>query len=472
VAKPFSPHPPSPTQRVFLDLDVPEVCFGGAAGGGKSSALLLAALQYIDVPGYSAILFRRTKTEMDLPKALKARADEWWRGTKAQWDEKLYGYHFPTRGGEPDATISFAYLAIEKDKYRYQSAEFQFIGFEELTQFTETQYKYLFSRLRRTKNMKVPLRMRSNTNPGGPGHEWVKARFFEHARHESGISAREYVKARNTKQEVPWPPIFMSPPSTEAASLARLQNRKADGAVFVPSFANDNPGLVVDEYMTSLVNLDEVERARLERGDWDAVTSGKFFKPSYFQLVDAPPPGLRTMRYWDLASTEEEAGKDPDWTAGVRLGVQRLKTGARVVYITHVTRLREDPGGTEEHIRATAEMDGKNVPVWIEEEGGASGKSNTHNYASKVLFGWQVHGHRKTGSKVDFWKALSSAGRNKMLYLVRGPWNAEFRDELCALTANDTHAHDDMADAASGGYSLLAGNRDVDRAAMMTSGLL
>ncbi len=173
LENPWIPHDPTPKQAEFLLMPDLEVLFGGSAGGGKSEALLMAALQYVDVPGYAAILFRRTYTDLALPGALMDRAHEWLQGTAAKWSEKNKTWTFPS-----GATLSFGYLENENDKYRYQSAEFQFIGFDELTQFTETQYLYLFSRLRRLEGSKIPLRMRAASNPGGVGHEWVKQRFI------------------------------------------------------------------------------------------------------------------------------------------------------------------------------------------------------------------------------------------------------------------------------------------------------
>jgi predicted phage terminase large subunit-like protein len=463
VTRPYSPHPPGLKQKAFLELDCLEAFYGGAAGGGKSQTLLLAALQYVDVPGYSAIIFRRTKTDLALADSIKARADQWWMGTRAKWDPELNGYRFPTGVGQPDATISFGYLQHEQDKFRYQGAAWQFCGIDEIGQWTESAYRYLFSRLRRLKGMPVPLRMRAAGNPGGIGHEWVKRRFVEHGWTAEGIDYREYNRRRRTGHQ-PWPPYLVSPPTTEAAALARELGRKAHGAVFVPAFAEDNPGLDLEEYRLSLVNLDPTERAQLEDGDWDAVASGEYFKPTYFQYVDAPPEGLRTVRYWDLAGTRARQGRDPDWSAGARVGVHRLASGARAVFVTDVTRLRDDPGGVEQHVRAVAEADGRSVPVWLEEEPGSAGKNNTHNYASRVLFGWNVHGHRKTGPKPEYWKHLSSAGRNNILYLVRGKWNSELVQELCALPHG---AHDDQADAASGALSVLISSRDADRALMM-----
>src|SRR4029079_8917579 len=76
------------------------------------------------------------------------------------------------------ATIMFGYLNRPLDKFRYASSEFQYIAFDELTDFTEEDYLFLFSRLRRNTSFPVPLRMRSASNPGGPGHAWVKERFI------------------------------------------------------------------------------------------------------------------------------------------------------------------------------------------------------------------------------------------------------------------------------------------------------
>lgn len=476
VMRPFSPQTPSRKQSLYLEQDCLELFYGGAAGGGKSSAALLGALQYVDVPGYAAIIFRRTKPELDLPDSIKARADAWFAGLEPRvtWDGSLYGYRFKTRAGQPDATISFGYLLTDKDKYRYQGAAFQYIFVDELVQWIESPYLYLFSRLRKPKGMRqpnglpVPLRMRSAGNPGGVGHAWVKERFIDFGRTEAGLDVPTFIKMRRTGKELPWPPIFKSPPSKQAIRVAKILNKEPESSLFLPAFMEDNPGVDAG-YKASIANLDETDRARLEDGDWDAIHGGKFFKPEYFKYIPKAPPELSEIRYWDLAGTKDEPGKDPDWSAGVRMGVHRLETGARRIYITDVTRVQEDPGGVELHVRGTAQADGYAVGVWIEEEPGSAGKNNTHHYGSQVLFGWNVNGHRKTGPKTEFWKSLSSAGRHGLLYLVTAPWNREFVAELCGLTGNDSHAHDDMADAAAGGFAMLTQEEGLDWLAMMTA---
>jgi len=131
----------------------------------------MSALQYVDEPNYSALMLRRTYGELALPGALMDMAAEWlqpFRKTKeVHWSEKNKTYTFPS-----GATLTFGFLEHPNDKYRYQGAQFQGIFYDEVTQFDEEDYKYLFSRSRRTLKMaeNVPLRFRSASNPGGIGH--------------------------------------------------------------------------------------------------------------------------------------------------------------------------------------------------------------------------------------------------------------------------------------------------------------
>src|SRR5438445_5668445 len=175
---------PTPKQQLFLDQrETREVFFGGAAGGGKSVALLMGALEYVEVPGYAALILRKDIARMELAGGLIPRMHEWQRAgdTNARWIASRRQWIFPIPNN-PEAipsTIMFGFLSRPLDKFRYASSEFQYIAFDELTDFTEEDYLFLFSRLRRNTSLKVPLRMRSASNPGGPGHAWVKERFVE-----------------------------------------------------------------------------------------------------------------------------------------------------------------------------------------------------------------------------------------------------------------------------------------------------
>ena len=397
LENPWIPHDPTPKQAYFLLLPHREAFYGGAAGGGKSDALLMAALQYVDVPGYAAILFRRTYADLSLPGALMSRSHEW-LGGKAKWRDSTKTWIFPS-----GATLSFGYLETEKDKYRYQSAEFQFIGFDELTQFTETQYRYLFSRLRRLEGVDIPLRMRSASNPGGEGHEWVKQRFIVEGR--------------------------------------------SKGRPFVPAKLDDNPYLDHEEYIKSLNELDPITREQLLKGDWTARETGNKFKREWFEIVDSYPADARMVRYWDLAATEPKPGKDPDWTAGALLGE---KDG--IYYIIDIKRTRATPQGVEKLIKQTAELDGKRVTIYMEQEPGSSGVNTIDYYRRRVLAGFAFYGNKTTGSKEIRANPVSSAAEAGNVKLVRCPWINDFLDEA-ELFPNG--AHDDQVDAVSGAFEML-----------------
>jgi predicted phage terminase large subunit-like protein len=397
LLNPFIPHDPTDKQARFLLQISREAFYGGAAGGGKSDALLMAALQYIHIPNYAAILFRRSYTDLALPGALMDRAYEWLGSTNAIWRGSDKTWRFPS-----GATLTFGYLDAEASKYRYQGAEFQFVGFDELTQFSESQYRFLFSRLRRLGDSDIPIRMRAASNPGGVGHDWVKARFIE-----------------GDQAERPW----------------------------VRATLVDNPFLDQDEYERALNQLDPITRAQLLNGDWSARNGGSLFRREWFEVVEQAPAHCQFVRYWDLAATEVKDGKDPDYTVGALVG---LHDG--IWYVTDIQRVRTTPQGVENLVRQTAEIDGRNISIRMEEEPGSSGKVTTDHYARRVLAGWDYIGIRATGSKVERCRPVSAAAQAGNVKIVSGSWISDFLDEMEAFPEG---SHDDIVDSVSGAVAEL-----------------
>lgn len=245
----------------------------------NSDALLMAALQYVDVPGYNAILFRKTFADLNLPGSLIPRAKEWLTGSDAQWNENDSRFTFPS-----GATLSFGYMRNDEDRMRYRSAEFQMIGYDELTTFTKLQYTYMFSRLRKPQDIgarsplgKVPLRMRSASNPGDRGHLWVKSRF---------------IKPMGQREDEPEDP----------------QQR-----VYIPARLQDNPSVDADAYIQALQELDESTKAQLIHGDWDAREPGPWVIPDP-TWVDAAV--MMGYELWDAGK-----GIPRDWNKPVCFGI-------------------------------------------------------------------------------------------------------------------------------------------------------
>jgi predicted phage terminase large subunit-like protein len=430
---PYSPHQPYLKQARFLLDFKREALYGGAAGGGKSDALLMAALQFVDVPGYAAILFRRSYSDLSQPGALMDRAREWFTKYKPEvrWSEIEHKWTFPS-----GATVSFAYIDKVNDHLKYQGAEFQYVGFDELTQFKEKQYRYLFSRLRKVDApgeplSHVPLRMRAATNPGGPGHHWVYLRFVK--------PWEEWQRAR-----VQW---ARTPPHLRE-ELGLVQPGEAPTPHFHPATIDDNPFLSNGDYDESLQELDQVTKAQLRKGDWQIKPDGRMFKRTWFEIVPDAPSDCRWVRWWDLAATEEDPDKDPDYTAGALMGI----SPQGIVFVKHMIRLRVDPHEVEVAVKQAAMADGQNVPIGMEQEPGSSGKTVVSYYRRIVLAGRDFYGRPSSGSKIERAKPFAGRAGKGDVKLVAGTWIGDFLDECEVFPDGE---HDDQIDAASAGYIFL-----------------
>jgi predicted phage terminase large subunit-like protein len=388
------------------------VFFGGAVGGGKSDALLMAALQYVEVPGYAAILFRRTFQDLSLPGALIPRSHEWLSRTKAAWDGIEHQWRFPS-----GARLAFGYLQHVGDEHRYRSAEFQFLGFDEATQFpSERQVRYVFSRLRRTTGLTgIPLRIRLASNPGGLGHDWVNARYVD--------------------------------PKTRSSDV-----------VFLPSWLADNPYLDRVEYLSTLeAALDETTLAQLVGGDWNVRPKGGRFDSRWLAGHIHPrlPKGFEGWRWTysiDLAATEPKAGEEPDWTVMTLLGLDDEAN----VWVADEDRFRLDPGDQQDRLLANvddARLRLPNLSVVMEQEPGASGKIVAAHFED--LFhqhGVPFEAISATGKKEVRAIPWSTAWRKGHVNIVNGPW---VEDWLTEHESFPTGAFDDQVDSGAQGYDYL-----------------
>lgn len=374
----------------------------------NSSALLMSALQYVDVPGYSAILFRRTFADLALPGALMDRAREWMSNyDDVRWNAVQNTFTFPS-----GARVTFGYLNNTNDYLRYKGAEFQFIGMDEVTEIREADYRYLFSRLRRPSSgplSKVPLRMRAASNPAP---NWVRQRFI--------IEGRGH------------------------------------GRIFVPSKLTDNPGIDAESYRAALQALDPIERRRLEEGDWWSTTLGTMFERENFVFIDpSEVPQLtsmaRAVRFWDLAATEPSySNPDPDYTVGTLMVFDQ-----GVCYVLDVKRARVKSEKVEALIAQTAAEDGHSVAIRMEQEPGSSGKALADQYARYVLPGYDFSAIRSTGDKVTRARPFAAAVANGNVRVIRGSWLTDWLDEFSSFP--EACNHDDQVDSAVSAFTFLTG---------------
>lgn len=405
-------HKPYPKQAAFMLLEGKEAFYGGAAGGGKSDALLMCALQYVDTPGYSAIIFRKTFADLVKPGALIDRAQEWlspWTTTKqVRWVDKEKKFVFPS-----GAILQFGYMETANDRFNYQGGEYQFIGFDEVTHMLEQCYTYMFSRLRRLKTaMDIPLRIRAASNPpdDGDNAEWVYDRFVN-------------PKTKDPKR------------------------------IFIAAGMDDNPHLDAESYVEALEELDPVTRARLRDGLWEIRRTGNMFKRDWYEEVESAPPGRRTVRFWDCAATEvdpvkKKRGKGPDWTVGLKLSEK-----GGVYYLEDIEHKQMSAMQVEQLQKQTAQADGYNVKIREEEEPGASGKYTIEKKRRELLKGFAYEGVRNTGNKIERAMAVSAASERGAIKIVKGCRNLDkFYDELEGFPAAP---HDDLVDGLSGAFNAL-----------------
>ena len=232
----WAPHPGP--QTTFLASTAHEALYGGAAGGGKSDALLFGALRQVAHPEYRALILRRTFPEL---RELMDRALPIFTAIGAEWNASEKRFRFPQ-----GAVIEFGYCATYADVLQYQGKAYQYIGWDEVGQIAEERiWTYLISRNRPTAPGQV-LQMRGSANPGGAGHHWLKRRFIT---------------------PCPWDgtpvPVEVTLPGGEAVRTTRA---------FVAAKLTDNPTLMANDpgYGQRLALLPELERRWLRDGDWNA----------------------------------------------------------------------------------------------------------------------------------------------------------------------------------------------------------
>ena len=434
--------PQSGPQELFLSSPADIVIYGGSAGGGKTFGLLLDPLRHIKtVKGYGAVIFRRETPQITNEGGLldESRPLYYSQGGTLRESPKI-DWTFPPYNNR----IHFDHLQYEKTCQAYDGSQICYIGFDQLEHFTEHQFFYMMSRNRSTCGIRPCIRATANPD----AESWL-ATFIEwwinpdtgYPIEERGGKIRWFIRDGS---QIIW--------SGLKEELELKYNRQPKSVTFIPAKLSDNPILeqINPEYRGNLQALSYVEQERLLKGNWKIkAEGGTIFKREWFEVVAAAPSSLNTVRFWDMAATKKgKRGHDPDYTAGVKMCEL-----AGIYYVLDVFRIRENPGATEQARAAITNQDGPQVRVREEQEGGASGKTVIFQAARDQFRGLDYLGVPGSGSKEARAVPASRAVYNRLVKIVRAPWNDVFFAELEAFPEGK---HDDIVDGFSGAFNDLA----------------
>jgi predicted phage terminase large subunit-like protein len=463
--------PQAGPQEDFLSSEADIVIYGGMAGGGKTWGLLYDPARFVlpsesdpnGVKGFTAVIFRRTNPQI--------------RNEGGLWDESLSIY--PLFDGEPHETvlewrfpggqtIRFAGMQHEKSKNEWQGAQIPYIGFDELTHFTEEQFFYLLSR-NRSKCAVKPY-VRATTNPDADSWvadfiAWWIEQDEESDNYGRAIPERvgtiRYMARKHDM--IHW--------ADEPEELFHLFEGYPDwidrrmlvkSVTFIPASVYDNKILLENnpEYLGNLEALPFVERERLLGGNWKIKpAAGNIFNSGWWKSCKALPRGdMRWVRYWDKAGTDEDeayVNRTP-YTAGVLVGA--TKDG--LFYVADVQRKQLSSLKRNKMIQDTALDDDEyeHLVTWVEQEPGSGGKESAE-ISVKQLAGFNVRIERVTGDKLSRAMPASAQVEAGNVYLLEADWNQDFITELHAFPQGRLK---DQADAFSGAMNKLMRRRRVD----------
>jgi len=430
-------------QYAFLSSSADIVIYGGAAGGGKTYALLLEALWHYDKPGFSCVIFRKNANQVRNPGGLWDNSSELYRQFEGNSRESLLEWDFPS-----GAMIKFAHMDTEKDKYSWQGSQITLIGFDELTHFTWGQFVYMLSRNRSLCGVKPYIRATTNPDPDS----WVRKFIDWWIDPDTGYAIQE------RSGQIRWFVVLGDETywadTSEDLKLKCGENVLPKSVSFIASTIYDNKILLEQnpEYLANLQALPRFEREQLLHGNWNIrPQAGMFFRKDYFEVIDVLPRNLTFVRYWDRAATKKTETNDPDFTVGLKLAQD--KNG--IFYITDIVRLQESPLQVQNAIKNCSSQDGPHCRIGIEQDPGQAGVSEV-DLLIRMLQGYTATAYKVTKDKITRASPVSAQAEAGNIRVLRGHWNEDFFRELENFPEG---AHDDIVDALSGAFLMHTENK-------------
>ena len=416
----------------------------------------MAAARYKNHPGYGATIFRKNFNQIFSQGGLWDESSKMYQGVKGAKPKFSRGeWWFFNKDEKLVSTIRFAHIERDEDLGKWQGSQICCLGFDELTHFSEKQFFYMLSRNRSTCGIRPHVI--STCNPDADS--WV-AKFISwwinpvtgYPIPERSGKIRYFVRRdeklywANSREEL-W----------EKFNLQTKEEREEPKSVtFIMSSIYDNKELlkVNPQYLANLKAMSEVERERLLYGNWKIkAAAGLFFKRTQVKMIDTPPDKKEIRAYlraWDIAATEDkENAGDPDYTAGVLMGIKR----DGIVVVLDVINQRIKAGEVSKLIHNTAVSDRKNYGmkynIRIPQDPGAAGKIVADTYI-KMLVGFAVKSVSVSGNKQLRANPFATYWQNGNVEVLTAEWNDMYFAQLESFPSS---SHDDMVDASSDAYN-------------------
>jgi len=433
-----------PKQELYCGCTADMCFYGGAAGGGKTWASLTEPISYVDVEGFTCVIFRRTMADVKKPGSL--------------WDESHNIY--PYLGARPNISdmywrfpsgvrIQFSGIERESDKYDWQGASLCLQIFEEVTHFTETQFWYMFTRSRSTCGVKPYVRATCNPD----SDSWVR-KLIDWWIGPDGYAIDErsgvirYFTRLNDK-------IIWSDTREELMDIIPdLKAVDVNSFTFIPSKLRDNPALTKKDpsYEGKLKAQDQVTRKRLLDGNWNIRPSaGMYFQREWMNVIPIFPPDITWCRAWDFAATIKTDGNDPDQSANILIG----KCPVGKYYIAEANAFWGSPHQVRRRLKKTAQDDGYDVMIRIPQDPAQAGKAQAQDMITD-LDGYSVVAKPVTGDKITRYSGFSSQAEGGNVYVLESTHTSGGYDEWYNQQEGFPEIKlKDLVDCTSDGYDLL-----------------
>lgn len=434
---------PGPQEK-FLQSSADVAVYGGGAGSGKSFGVLLEQLYDTDNAGFRSVIFRRTVPMIRQPGGLLDTSGQIYPLIGATLNQSTLEWTFKS-----GAVVKMAGMELEADRYAWQGAQIALICFDEIQEFTEKQFWFLFSRNRSMSGARS--RIRCTCNPDADS--WLRNFLAWWIDNDTGLPIPERSGVLRwfirTGDDLHW--------ADTPRELVKIFGADAEpkSCTFISARVEDNKILLSKDpgYLANLKSLPLVERSRLLDGNWNTrATAGNYFRREWFgaPLDFAPTDIVARCRYWDRAASEKRTGTDPDATIGLLLG----KDSRGVYYILDLVKMFATPHAVEKEMKRCAQADGQSTIVAFMQDPGSAGV-NEAQATARMLDGFSVKFSPATGDKETRAKPISAQCEAGNVKIVRGLWNDDF---IRVLENFPVAKHDDEVDALSGAHGILSAN--------------